>query len=356
MGQKETLDLNESLKLNVSLQLNASLHYAAKEGRAVVLKKLLEDGADPDSVDVDDNSALHISINKGNLSCTKMLLDAGANVDRPGQYGFTPLILAVSKGNDAILNAVMERGPDINKTDIHGNTAAHHLRWSEKNSALDFLDQLLAMGFDANINLTNNLGQSLLFDAVCFGSTEQIQGVIDRGANIALIDADGEGLIFSATQKPEKLAFLLERGADPNARNLKWETPLHQCAQIFCMKLLIDAGADVNALDRDLRSPLLCAMTEVKEYKNKTFLLFPPPGLASVKDFVSTMIIAGADPDLIDINGNNSRGIINMLCEEASTRGAEARATLLPLLQAYDARAAMQKVLTRQLAAKQAPE
>ena len=42
------------------------------------------------------------------------------------------------------------------------------------------------------------------------------------------------------------ITILLEYGADPNAENLDGFTALHQCRNIYNLKILIDNGADAN--------------------------------------------------------------------------------------------------------------
>ena len=64
----------------------------------------------------------------------------------------------------------------------------------------------------------------------------------------------------AATQSPHQIGDLLERGADPNGRNWRGETPLHRAAirnpDLEVSRALIDAGADVNAHDERGATPL----------------------------------------------------------------------------------------------------
>ena len=64
----------------------------------------------------------------------------------------------------------------------------------------------------------------------------------------------------AATQSPHQIGDLLERGADPNGRNWRGETPLHRAAirnpDLEVSRALIGAGADVNAHDERGATPL----------------------------------------------------------------------------------------------------
>ena len=63
--------------------------------------------------------------------------------------------------------------------------------------------------------------------------------------------------------KPFQALDLLYRGANPNVHDkLTWTTPLHFCARrgnLQVMKLLVNAGANCNALDNRFQNPLLLA-------------------------------------------------------------------------------------------------
>ncbi|MCL7390365.1 MAG: ankyrin repeat domain-containing protein [Thaumarchaeota archaeon] len=70
--------------------------------------------------------------------------------------------------------------------------------------------------------------------------------------NEDLIDAAERGYL-------EEVRRLLDKGADVNARNDWWETPLHHAANgghLSVVKLLVERGADINARDINGWTPL----------------------------------------------------------------------------------------------------
>ena len=73
---------------------------------------------------------------------------------------------------------------------------------------------------------------------------------------------DGASRLHRAagTQTQHQIRELLERGADPNVRNFRGETPLHRAAirnpDLDVSRTLIGAGADVNAQDEKGATPL----------------------------------------------------------------------------------------------------
>ena len=73
-------------------------------------------------------------------------------------------------------------------------------------------------------------------------------------------NARGQTLLAAAAMYswPKIARLLLERSADPNARDAQGRTPLHHAAtaSIDSVKLLLAAGADAKARDRHGKSVL----------------------------------------------------------------------------------------------------
>ena len=112
-----------------------------------------------------------------------------------------------------------------------------------------------------------------IFEAVRTGTIKDVKYFLDRGATVNNKAPEdelvfhGKPLIFiAATLNPdvEVLKYLIEQGADVNAKDDDGKTPLHYVAElpdssIDILKCLIEKGANVNAKDKDDVTPLHAA-------------------------------------------------------------------------------------------------
>jgi hypothetical protein len=103
------------------------------------------------------------------------------------------------------------------------------------------------------------------------------------------MDAFGNGLLHVST-RIEKTRMLLKAGVKPYTRNHHLETPLHRAAalcdisnvnhaqsHVICQHLL-QQGADVNAQDHMLRTPLYVAGSQLSENLTTCLTLLKVPG------------------------------------------------------------------------------
>ncbi len=109
---------------------------------------------------------------------------------------------------------------------------------------------------------TDERGRTLLQVAAASGHVEVCEALAGAGAELNVADEDGETPLHSAIRR-NRLAvasFLLEHGADTEGRNMRGRTPLllvaRETGNLEMARLLIAAGADVNAVSRYDETPL----------------------------------------------------------------------------------------------------
>lgn len=111
------------------------LMNAVIDGDDARVRRLLDEGAEPDDVDKAGWCALHFAAQECSETMVKMLLNAGAKLELREKYGNTPLFRAVSnyRGGAEVVSILLAAGanPDAeNKSGISpraaANTIANH--------------------------------------------------------------------------------------------------------------------------------------------------------------------------------------------------------------------------------------
>ncbi len=100
-------------------------------------------------------------------------------------------------------------------------------------------------------------GRSHLIRATEYGLVELVDFLLENGANVALVNKQKKSALHIASQLGYMVIVrsLLAREADPNCVDKFGKTCLHN-ARANCISLLINAGSEVNALDKNGWTPL----------------------------------------------------------------------------------------------------
>lgn len=116
-----------------------------------------------------------------------------------------------------------------------------------------------------NPNRTDKAGRTKLFSATTAGHLDKIIELIESGADVNFKDNAGWTPLHEAALKGQFHIgeYLIRHGAEVNVRGFGLDTPLHDACNSNspeCVKLLVDAGADVFALNEAEKRPIdLCS-------------------------------------------------------------------------------------------------
>jgi len=118
------------------LEGRTALHTASSSGGTVMVKLLLDSGAQIDAQDREGYTPLHLAVMQERLEVVVHLVKMGADVNAMAskrKKRWTALHEAVHVGNGEIVNALLE-SPDVNKSirDSNGHTASHLARFMQR--------------------------------------------------------------------------------------------------------------------------------------------------------------------------------------------------------------------------------
>jgi uncharacterized protein len=316
-------------------QEQTALVFAATEDHADAVKVLVELGADVDARSkrlefpefvfqtagmiyavqpVGDWTPLMYAARDGAIDAVRALADSGADLDLTDPVGTTALTLAILNGHFDAAVALLENGADPNVADKNGMTPLyaavdmHTIQTvfgrpmpllEDETGPVEIVRALLAHGADPDAQLkrpiigrhTRNTGDpslgngtSALARAAKSGDVALMKALLEGGANpyltqadlttVAMIAASGGGQrvypgsasVSTPATEDDSLAALklvVEAGADLDAFNVDGDTVMHRAAARGAdsiVSYLAERGVRLDTLDRRGRTPLDVAL------------------------------------------------------------------------------------------------
>ena len=328
------------------------LHLAATAGDLGIVDFLLSSGADIFAVDTGGVTALHLAIQYGHSGIAdKLIKSMGSRVHVLDKNRTTPLHVAARHGQDTIISRLLSLGGEhasssdgshnvsednvVFKNEVDAFASMDHSKHTSKehlSTLQKHLKKVLFWNKDADaglsssdfINAKNNFGLTPLHYAAGWGHGGAVKLLLADGADVNVADKQGLTPLFLASrdgredvvallsaqqginlERGDKEAHtplciavanghlkifsrLLNRGADPHAKDKNGMIPLHIASKRgnfeAVISLLKTKGGNINERDNNGNTPLHYAA-----------------GIGHV-DLVESLMQSGADVSARNIN------------------------------------------------------
>ena len=189
------------------------LHALAAGGDAIAIQALLAQGEKPDVRDPYRRTPLHVAAYGGQHAAMRALIAGGADPNALERDRYDVVTIAAVANDVPTLRLALELGASAkNVTSRYDGTAliaAAHLGHAE------VVRTLIRAG--APLDHVNNLGWTALIESIVLGDggarhTETLKVLIDAGANVNLADRSGASpLALARTRRYERMVDLLLR-------------------------------------------------------------------------------------------------------------------------------------------------
>ena len=161
------------------------------------VKMLLEHGAHANLIDPSGQSPLICAISEKRIDVVTLLVAHGAEVNMPNKLGMYPLHCCVSYNASDCMTYILEQGVDTIARNIAGETAlvlAAKIGCESYNPEMS----MILTEKTADINIPSHSGFTALMSTASDSAHEEFDTLIQRGANINMIDSNGYSAILYA--------------------------------------------------------------------------------------------------------------------------------------------------------------
>ena len=226
----------------------SSLLSAARKGNVPGLEKYLNKGAPIEHKNDKGETALCLAVIGGHSTVISNLLARNAAIETRTNKGCTPLLCAkenLAGSRVGVMRTLLDAGAQIDAQDQNRDTAISHAAGSARP---DWVKCLL--DYSPSLETRNKSGKTILLRAADFAPigyakpiVETVKLLLDGGANVKAIDGQGQTAVLLAIR-----AIALRTGFDENY----WQS------YVQLIRLLCARGVDATLKSSKGASPLSC--------------------------------------------------------------------------------------------------
>lgn len=256
------------------LELNTTplAMFAYEKKRKEMSKTLIEKGADIKKASTNGKTILHLASAQDDWQFINFLFNYNPDINARDAGGITPLLDAIDKSAIRSAGILIKKGADVNVKDRMGKNAIHYLATAKNSTGL--LSQLEGRGLD--INVKDSTGRTPLAMAVENGRIDNVEYLLNIGADVNGKDHAGNDLVLAAYAKSRPMLNLfINRGAKLDVRGPDGKTLLLlglEKNDASLVKLLAEKGINVNERQANGKFPLEIAVENKQTANVKTLL------------------------------------------------------------------------------------
>jgi ankyrin repeat protein len=324
------LDQGARVDAKESWHGETALMWAVAQGHPAMVRELIAHGADVNARSIVNNwerqttseprekwlplgglTPLLFAARQDCLECAKILVEKGADINGIDPSGISPVLMAIINGHYDVAGFMLDKGTNPNLADDAGRTALfsavdfHTMPQSNRPSpdetreqltSLDIVKKLLDKGANVDAQLKKQqpyrvkldrgddtmltTGTTPLLRAAKAGDVEVIRLLLAKNADPKLATRNGINPVMAAAglgtkeedttgrrkteaDAIESIKLLLDAGVDVNAADNRGQTALHGAAEKGydqVVKFLAERGAKLDIKDKQGKTPLDAAL------------------------------------------------------------------------------------------------
>ncbi len=255
-----------------------------------------------DLTDADRQSVGNAALGNDRYGVLRPLLSAGAE---PRKFGWTEIFLAVAFGSLDDLEEAVTGKSELEAVDGHQRSA---FLFSVQTGNIAKTRLLLEAG--ANRLAVGHCGKTPLDYAIEQDNVPMLEWLLEQGFDPEEDNGFGETAVFTAAEWGAIgcLKKLIDFGADIRKPRHSGMTPMGAAMDRRVIEILLDAGADLSALDREQRAILLGykvdepperSLEDFERYSSRSFGRFNPERVHN--PFWTAMVQSGGSASLAEM-------------------------------------------------------
>ena len=226
------------------------LFEAVKNGDQNLASALLKAGVDVNASWGDGSTSLHWAAQRNELHLADLLIQAGANVDATTELGVTPLWIACENGSSAMVEKLLAAGA---KANVIASTGVTALMVATNAGDEETVSALLTHGADANMQ-EKSRGQTALMWAVAERHPAVVRLLVEHGADVTARTKIGSLLVNQGDLRyGQSVSAMVKTGGSTPLLFAARQ------GDVASLDLLVKAGANVNEAAPDGTSALVIA-------------------------------------------------------------------------------------------------